>query len=96
MLLRLPSLLWGLQPILVPLCCCGAWMLLVLLAWNLWQFVQEALAIAQRMHQIPCSQCRFFSGDYRLKCSVHPDWAATELAIDCPDYGLAESLPKPY
>ncbi len=65
---------------------CLAWVLLGLLVWHLWQFLQDVLAIAQRMHQIPCSQCRFFSGDYRLKCSLHPDWAATEAAIHCSDY----------
>jgi len=88
MALWLSSFLWALQPILVPLCFCGAWLLLALLAWNLWRFFQEGLAIAQRMHKIPCSQCRFFSGDYRLKCSLHPDWAATEAAIHCPDYDI--------
>ncbi|XFA73688.1 hypothetical protein RYO59_001937 [Thermosynechococcaceae cyanobacterium Okahandja] len=69
------------------LCFCVAWVLLALLAWNLWRFLHDSWEIARRMHQIPCSQCRFFSGDYRLKCSLHPDWAATEAAIHCPDYG---------
>ncbi len=74
------------QPYLVPLCFLVGWLFMGLLAWNAWQFWQEGLAITQRMHQIPCSRCQFFSGDYRLKCSVHPDQAGTEAAILCPDF----------
>lgn len=41
------------------------------------------------MHQIPCSNCQFFTNDYRLKCTVNPSVANTERAINCCDYRLS-------
>ena len=38
------------------------------------------------MHQIPCSNCQFFTGDYQLKCALHPNTALSEEAIDCSDF----------
>ncbi|MDS3860489.1 hypothetical protein RIF25_06665 [Thermosynechococcaceae cyanobacterium BACA0444] len=80
------SWLAWLQPLLTPLCFLVAWSFLGLLAWNAWQFWQEGMLVAKRMHQIPCSQCRFFCADYRLKCALHPHQAATESAIYCVDF----------
>ena len=48
--------------------------------------VQEGITRLRRLHQIPCSRCAFFTGDYRLKCTVHPCKALSEEAIDCFDY----------
>ncbi|MDJ0571308.1 MAG: hypothetical protein QNJ53_19965 [Pleurocapsa sp. MO_192.B19] len=45
----------------------------------------DTVARARKMHQIPCTKCRFFTGDYRLKCTVNPSIANTEEAINCPD-----------
>ena len=47
---------------------------------------QEHLA---RLHQIPCSGCQYFTGDYSLKCTVHPYEALTEDAISCLDFEKA-------
>ncbi len=49
-----------------------------------------AFAQAKRMHQIPCSNCRFFSGNYILKCTVRPTAANTEEAINCLDYQITD------
>jgi len=51
-----------------------------------------AFAQAKRMHQIPCSNCRYFSGNYILKCTIRPIEANTEEAIGCLDYQLLEDL----
>ncbi len=64
----------------------GAWTLLGWLGWALWQNLQGIWHQAQQMHRIPCSGCEFFTGDYRLKCTVRPQIASTEAAIDCLDY----------
>ena len=48
--------------------------------------MQDAITRVRRLHQIPCSRCAFFTGDYRLKCTVHPCKALSEEAIDCLDY----------
>lgn len=48
--------------------------------------VEDGFVRLRRLHQIPCSHCAFFTGDYRLKCTVHPCKALSEDAIDCLDY----------
>lgn len=75
-----------LQPALVPICLVSAWALVLFTSWNLWSVGRASLASAQRMHQIPCTECRFYTGDYRLKCPVNPTIAMSEAAIQCPDY----------
>lgn len=64
----------------------GACSILGLFAWSLISMMQETVARAKEMHQIPCTKCCFFTGDYRLKCTVNPNAANTEQAIDCPDF----------
>jgi hypothetical protein len=39
-----------------------------------------------RLHQIPCDRCAFFTGEFNLKCPVHPYKALNEKAIGCLDY----------
>jgi hypothetical protein len=39
-----------------------------------------------KLHQIPCDRCAFFTGEFNLKCPVHPCKALNEQAIDCLDY----------
>jgi hypothetical protein len=45
-----------------------------------------------RLHQIPCDRCAFFTGEFSLKCTVHPYKALNEKAINCLNY---ESAIKP-
>ncbi|MBD2313579.1 hypothetical protein H6G20_18065 [Desertifilum sp. FACHB-1129] len=86
MFLLLQSLIQAIQPFLVPLCFIFAWTLIGLIAWSLWSAIQDGVAKAKQMHQIPCTGCQFFTNDYRLKCTVHPDIANSEQAIDCTDF----------
>ncbi|MCU0518139.1 MAG: hypothetical protein MUC60_15005 [Oscillatoria sp. Prado101] len=79
-------LIHAIQPFLVPICLVCAWVLVLMLAANLWSAVADGVARSKRMHQIPCANCAFFTGDYRLKCPVRPRIALTEEAIDCSDY----------
>ncbi|HIK55907.1 MAG TPA: hypothetical protein IGS37_12185 [Synechococcales cyanobacterium M55_K2018_004] len=81
-----------LQLLLVPLCFVLAWVIMALTAWNLWSALRDSVARAQQMHQIPCANCRFFSGNYQIKCAVHPDIALSEQAIDCKDYEPTDSM----
>jgi uncharacterized radical SAM superfamily Fe-S cluster-containing enzyme len=76
----------AIQPFLVPICFFCAWTLIIIFAWNLWATLRDSVSISKRMHQIPCSTCQFFTGDYRLKCTVQPSIANSEDAIDCTDY----------
>ena len=79
-------LLQVIQPILVPICFIAAWSLVSLVGWGIWSAVRDGVNSAKRMHQIPCANCEFFTGDYHLKCTVHPATALSEDAIYCPDY----------
>jgi hypothetical protein len=74
------------QPMLVPLCFVCAWTFLAALVWTILNTVGDGVARAQQMHRIPCSECRFFTNDYHLKCTVRPNLANTEEAINCSDY----------
>jgi hypothetical protein len=79
------SVIQSIQPFLVPFCGFFAWTFIVLLGWSLWSAMHEAAAKAKQMHEIPCTGCRFFTNDYRLKCTVQPSLANTEEAIHCSD-----------
>jgi len=57
--------------------------------WNAWR---QGWANLQRLHQIPCSNCAFFTGEYNLKCALHPYNALTEAAIGCLDYYETSAL----
>jgi len=74
------------QPVLVPLCFVSAWGLMFLLFSSIGRSVTDSVRRAQRMHQIPCANCVFFTGYYHLKCPVQPTIALSEDAIDCLDY----------
>ena len=74
------------QPILVPICFITAWGLIILVSWGTWSAVRDSVTSAKKMHQIPCANCEFFTGDYHLKCTVHPATALSEDAIHCRDY----------
>ncbi|NEQ05218.1 MAG: hypothetical protein F6K37_04270 [Moorea sp. SIO4E2] len=79
-------LIYALQPDLDLICFCLAWGITMILVWTVLSAVRESFAVAKRLHQIPCSNCQFFTGDYRLKCTVHPSVANSEAAINCIDF----------
>ncbi|MGY6529210.1 MAG: hypothetical protein ACXITR_04720 [Cyanobacterium sp.] len=69
----------------------GAWLLLFVLTRSLVGGVKAAVKRGQEMHEIPCTNCQYFTNDYRLKCTIQPNIANTELAKDCPDFMSEES-----
>ncbi|MDA0673212.1 MAG: hypothetical protein O3C67_05845 [Cyanobacteria bacterium] len=87
-------LLQALQPFLVPLCFVVAWLVMGLWAWSVWAAVRDSLHRARQMHRVPCAGCLYFSGDYHLKCPVHPQSALSEAAIDCPDFEAASPVTR--
>ena len=67
--------------------CYGIWTLIFTgLCLRLIKVAHQAIAHLQRLHQIPCDQCAYFTGDYRLKCTVNPIIAMSEEAIGCRDF----------
>lgn len=87
-------LLQVIQPIATPLCLLSASSLLVVFLWSIWIALRDGVAQIKRLHQVPCSRCAYFTGDYRLKCTVHPCKALTEEAINCIDYEPTTHLPR--
>ncbi len=74
------------RPYLAQICFCFIWGLIFLIAFSIWSSLKEGIQTTKRLHQIPCTDCRFFTNDYRLKCTVNPSIANTEAAINCSDY----------
>ncbi len=82
----------ALQPLLVPICLVAAWAIVVLTVWSLVASIKETADRTRQLHQIPCSQCQYFTSSYHLKCTVHPTKALTEEAIHCADYAAKLSI----
>jgi hypothetical protein len=55
-------------------------------AWSALKSLNKGRLNLIRLHQIPCDRCAFFTGEFNLKCPVHPYNALNEQAIDCLDY----------
>jgi hypothetical protein len=72
--------------ILVLVCLATAWMLVAICLQTFWITASDLVTTVKRLHQIPCANCQFFTGDYRLKCTVNPYEALTEDAINCSDF----------
>lgn len=86
MLQILYLLIHTIQPFLVPICFLSAWTIITLATWSIYSAVRDSVATSQKMHRIPCADCQYFTGDYRLKCTVRPTVANTEEALNCTDY----------
>jgi hypothetical protein len=57
-----------------------------MLLLSLVSMLRQGLANLREMHRIPCSNCRYATDSYCLKCSVHPVEAFSEQAISCQDF----------
>jgi hypothetical protein len=82
----LKPILNAIQVFLVPICFISAWAIVALVVLSVWNAFRDTALKARQLHRIPCSNCRFFTTSYHLKCTVHPSNALTEDAINCPDY----------
>ena len=67
-------------------CACFAWSIVILSIASVWFSWEKGRKHLQRLHQIPCNRCVFFTNDYRLKCTVNPIEACSEEAISCIDF----------
>ncbi|AFZ31458.1 hypothetical protein Glo7428_2966 [Gloeocapsa sp. PCC 7428] len=81
-----PTLTLALQAALKLVFLVVPWAVVVLFLSAIWQTVYATFTQAKQMHQIPCAKCQFFTGSYHLKCTVRPNSALTEEAINCSDF----------
>ena len=86
MIQTIPSFSLILKPVLNFVCFVTAWAITILFFWTILRQSRDAITQVKRLHQIPCSGCKFFTEEYYLKCTVRPTSALTEAAIDCPDF----------
>lgn len=63
----------------------SAWAIVGYGTFSIINFVRKGIANVQRLHEIPCARCQYFTHNYSLKCTVHPYEALTESAIGCKD-----------
>jgi hypothetical protein len=66
--------------------CLLTWILTISCCWAMYQNFRMGLIHLQRLHQIPCSRCKYFVDSRYLKCTINPHLAGSEDAIDCRDH----------
>lgn len=67
--------------------CVGFWSIIFsLISYQIVSSFHVGINHVQKLHQVPCSKCAYFTGDYRLKCPVNPMTALSEDAINCRDF----------
>jgi hypothetical protein len=66
-----------------------AWGIVVMAIASVFQFLKDGSQQLKKLHQIPCSNCAFFTGSPCIKCTVQPHRACTELAIGCRDFEIS-------
>jgi hypothetical protein len=79
------------------ICSLSAWLLVIVSLWKIWKVSLTGWSYVRRLHQIPCDRCVYFTGDYRLKCTVNPLMALSEESIDCRDFepiAYSEKIPN--
>ena len=67
-------------------CLVIAWSLSISICTSIIIYCINGFRHIRRLHRIPCSKCQYFTDSYYLKCTVNPELACSEAAIDCRDY----------
>ncbi|MCS6959552.1 MAG: hypothetical protein RMK91_05825 [Pseudanabaenaceae cyanobacterium SKYGB_i_bin29] len=62
------------------------WSIVATVLYGYWRSLRSSWQWVREHHRIPCSRCVYFTGNYRLKCTVHPCSALSPQAINCPDF----------
>lgn len=62
------------------------WAILCLMVSIILTGARAEIFALDRLHQVPCRNCKFFSRNPYLKCAIHPCIALTEKASNCSDY----------
>jgi hypothetical protein len=62
------------------------WIVLLFFFASICFATYEGILSLRKLHRIPCNHCAFYTGDHRLKCTVHPCTAFSIDSLDCIDY----------
>ena len=71
---------------LIPLGFTMVFTIFVVMLPDVWKFARARIATINCFHQVPCKNCRFFTNNHYLWCTVHPSTALTKEALHCCDY----------
>lgn len=71
-----------------PLCSMMFLAFFILKLLDVWKIARAKITTLNCFHQLPCRNCRFFTNNHHLYCTVHPSIVLTEQALDCSDYCL--------
>ena len=63
-----------------------AWAMVFGTCWIITRHWKTGFIYVKRLHQVPCYKCKYFTNSCYLKCTVNPQLACSEDAIDCRDY----------
>lgn len=71
------------------ICSFLTWLLIGVSLWKIREISVSGLTYVKKLHQVPCVHrrcaygvhCVYFTGDYRLKCTVNPLVALSEEAL---------------
>lgn len=82
----------SLLAIAVPL---GIWAVVLIFVLAVLLAVNDGVKRLQRLHQVPCFRCQYYTNSPYLKCPVHPLNAGSEAALCCTDYEPATGPARP-
>lgn len=71
---------------MIIICFIIAWGISLSSCWTIYQNGRAGFMHIKRLHQIRCYNCKYFTDSCYLKCTVNPQIAGSEDAIDCRDY----------
>lgn len=58
----------------------------VLMSPDVWKLLRARIATVTCLRKVPCKNCRFFTNNHYLWCTVNPSIALTKEAVNCSDY----------
>lgn len=78
-----PLLLLSVDTAMTVICPLLIGIILLAFLWSLIVATKDGVKYLQKLHQIPCDRCQYYTGTHYLKCPVHPMTALSEDAIGC-------------
>jgi hypothetical protein len=70
----------------IPFCYMIVSVILIFMFPNVWKVRRAKIARFNCFNQVPCRNCRFFTDNHHLYCTVQPSIVLTKQALDCSDY----------
>ena len=89
----LAKLIIWIRPAIPAVCFVFLWSTVLMTVWSVIRNFRQGVANIKKLHQIPCSGCRYATDSHFLKCSIQPFAAFSEEAIGCQDFAQEDHCP---